>query len=83
MDFAVTVDHTRKIKESEKRDKYQDLARKLRKLWNMRVMAILIVISTLGSALGKIAGRVGSRWTNRDHLNYSITKIRQKRVLET
>ena len=31
VDFAVAADHRVKIKESEKRDKYSDLARKLKK----------------------------------------------------
>ena len=34
--------------ESKKRDKYLDLARKLRKLFNMKMMVIPIVISMLG-----------------------------------
>ena len=36
-----------KIEESENRVKYLDFARELKKLWNMRVTVILIVISTL------------------------------------
>ncbi len=45
------------MKESKKIDKYLDLARKLKKLWNMKVMVILIVIGALGmvpKALGKL-----------------------------
>ena len=49
MDFAVPVVHRVKIKESEKRDQYFDLARKLRKLWNMRVTVMPIVIGALGT----------------------------------
>ena len=37
VDFAVPADHRIKLKESEKRDKYLDLARELKKLWNMLV----------------------------------------------
>ena len=48
VDFAVPVDHRVKIKESEKRDKYLDLARQLKKLWNMKVMVIPVVIGVLG-----------------------------------
>ena len=33
-----------KIKEKETRSKYQDLARELKKLWNMRVTVLLNVI---------------------------------------
>ena len=35
--FAVPTDHRSEIKESEKRDKYLDLAKKLRKPWNITV----------------------------------------------
>ena len=45
MDFAVPADHRVKWKESEEKDKYLDLARKLKKkLWNMKVTIIPIVI---------------------------------------
>ena len=48
VDFVVPIDRKVKIKESEKRDKYFDLARKLRKLVNMRVTVIRIEIGALG-----------------------------------
>ena len=32
--FAIPADHRKKLKECEKRDKYLDLARELKKLWN-------------------------------------------------
>ena len=38
-----------KLKESEKKDRYLDLARELKKLWNMKVTFILIVIGALGT----------------------------------
>ena len=44
MDFAVPVDQRVKIKECDKRDKYFNLARDLRKLGNIRGTMILIVI---------------------------------------
>ena len=47
-DFAVPANHRVKIKENEKIEKYLDLARELNKLWNMRVMMILIVIGAPG-----------------------------------
>ena len=43
MDFAVPANHRAKLKESEKKDKYLDLARELKKLWNMKVTIKLIV----------------------------------------
>ena len=45
MDFAIQADHRIKLKESKMRD-YLDLAEK--KLWNMKLTTILIVISMLG-----------------------------------
>ena len=44
------IGHRVKIKKSEKRDKYLDLNRELRKLWNMRVTVIPIVVGALGMA---------------------------------
>ena len=49
MDFAVPADHRVKLKEYDKRDKYLILARELKKLWNMKVMIISIVIGALGT----------------------------------
>ena len=46
-DIAVLVDHIVKLKESEKKDKYMELAWELKKLWNMEVTVIPILISAL------------------------------------
>ena len=48
MDFAILADQRVKLKESEKINKYLDLARELKKLWKMKVTVIPIVISALG-----------------------------------
>ena len=53
-DFAVPVKHRVKVKECEKRDKYLDLAKKLKKLWNMKVMIIPIVIGALGTVTKRL-----------------------------
>ena len=37
VDFAVPADYRVKSKENEKKDKYLDLARELKKLWNIKV----------------------------------------------
>ena len=37
------------LKECEKRDKYYDFARELKKLWNMKVTIIPIVIGAIGT----------------------------------
>ena len=44
VDFVLTADHKIKLTESEKKDKYLDLARELKKLWNMKVKIIPVVI---------------------------------------
>ena len=49
VDFAVPADHWIKLKECEKRDKYIDLARELKKLWNMKVAIIPMVIGAFGT----------------------------------
>ena len=49
MGFAVPADHRIKFKESEKKDKYLDFARELKKLWNMKVTIIPIVIGAFGA----------------------------------
>ena len=49
VDFAVPADHRIKLKECETRDKYLDLERELKKLWNMKVKIIPIVIGAFGT----------------------------------
>ena len=49
VDFAAPADHRIKLKESKKKDKYFDLARELKKLWNMLVTIIPIVIGAFGT----------------------------------
>ena len=41
--------HRVKLKESEKRNKYLDVARELKKLWSMKVTVIPIVTGALGT----------------------------------
>ena len=49
MNFAVPTDHRIKLKECEKKVKYLDLDRELKKLWNMNVIIIAIVIGAFGT----------------------------------
>ena len=51
VNFAVSADHKIKLKESEKKDKYFDIAHELKKnkLWNMKVTIIPIVIGAFGT----------------------------------
>ena len=49
LDSAVPANYRVKLKESEKRDRYLDLAGELKKQWNMKVMVISIVIGVLST----------------------------------
>ena len=50
VDFTVPTNHREKINENEKRDKYLDLAREIKKkLWNKKVTVIPIIIGALGT----------------------------------
>ena len=75
VNFTVPADLSVNIKENEKRDKYLDLARIFKKLWNMRMTMIPIVI--IPQKLVKGAGRVGNWRMNWDRPNYGIVEISQ------
>ena len=52
--FAVPADHRINLKESERKDKYLDLARELKTLWNMKVTIVPIVIGALGTIIKEL-----------------------------
>ena len=49
MYFVVPVDYWVNLKESEKKDKYLDLASELKKLWNMKVTVVPIATDKLST----------------------------------
>ena len=49
VDFAVLADHRVKLKKNEKKNKYLDLARELKKLWNIKVTIIPFIIGALST----------------------------------
>ena len=57
VDFAVLADNGIKLKESEKKDKYLDVARELKKLLNMKVTIIPIVIGAFGTVTKRLLKR--------------------------
>ena len=62
VDFAVLADDGVKLKESEKKDKYLDLARELKKLRNIQVTIIPILINAFGTVTkGLLKGVVESK----------------------
>ena len=48
MDFAKPAGHRLKVKEIEKKNKYLDIFREWKKLWDMKVIVTPFVIGTLG-----------------------------------
>ena len=67
----------------EKIDKYLDLARKLKKVRNMKVTVIPIVVGSLGTVLISIEKRLEElEIRGRNHTNHRLARI-LRRVLET
>ncbi len=82
------ADHRIKLKECEKKDKYLDLARELKKLWNVQVTIIPIVIGAFGTVTkGLLKGledlEVGGRVETIQTTTILRTARILRRVLET
>ena len=58
IDFAIPYDSWVNAKEMKKTENYQDLAREVQKLWNMRTKVIPIVIGAPGTAPKKLSKRL-------------------------
>ena len=81
MDFAVLADHRIKMKECQKKDKYLDLARKLKILWNMKVAIIPIVIGAFGTVTkGLLKGREDLEVGRRVETIQTTTLLRTARI---
>ena len=82
MDFAILADHRVKLKENEKTDKYLDLAWELKKLWNMKVTIIPIVIGALGTVTeGLLKGLEDLEIKGRVETIQTSTLLRSVRIL--
>ena len=80
--FAVPADHRIKLKESEKKDKYSDLARELKKLWNMKVTIVPIVIGAFGTITeGLLKGPEGLQVGGRVETIHMTVLLRTARIL--
>ena len=84
MDFVVPAGHRIELKECEKRYKHLDLARELKKLWDIKVTIIPIVSSVTKRWVQRLedwdmAGRVDPVQTTALLRSVRI----QRRVLET
>ena len=80
MDFAVTTDHGKKLKRREKKDKYQNLDRELKKLRHLKVTIIPVVIGALGTVTkGLLKGKEEIR--GRVETIQTTTLLRTARIL--
>ena len=71
-----------KIKENEKRDKFLDLARELRKLWNTSVTLIIITIGALGTVSNGLARGGVKSWKSEDESQTLQTLLRLAGILK-
>ena len=68
---------TIELKEKEKITKYQDLARELKKQWNMKVRMIPIIVGAFGKVLksrGKETGGTGDQRKDQHHSDHCTVK---------
>ena len=81
MDFTVAADHRLKVKENKKKDKYLDLARKLKKNTmeheNNSYPNCRWCSGYSHQRFGKKTRRVRNKRLSGDHPNYSIVEIGQ------
>ena len=81
MNLAVQANQS-KVERKQKMDKYLDFARELKKLWNMKMMIISIVIAALGTVMkGLIQGLEGLEMIGRMDTIPTIALLRSARIL--
>ena len=82
VDLAVQADHKVKLKENEKKDKYLGFSRELKKVWNMKVTIIQIVIGALGiGTKGLVKGQEGFEIKERMETIQTTALLRSARIL--
>ena len=82
VNFAIPANHWIKLKEYEKRDRYLDLARELKNLWNMKVTIIPIVIGAFGIVTkGLLKGLEALEVGNRVETIQTTASLRTARIL--
>ena len=82
IDFAVLADHRIKLKECEKKDKYLDLAREMKKLLNMQLTIIPIVIGAFGTVTkGLLKGVEDLEVGEREETIQTTALLRTARIL--
>ena len=82
VDFAVPADHRIKLKKCEKKDKYLDLARELKKQRNMKVMILAMLNGAFGSInKGLLKGLENLEVGGRVETIQTTTLLRMARIL--
>ena len=82
MDLAVPADHRVKLKENEKKDKFLDLARELKKLWNIKVTIIPVVVGAFGTVTkGLLKGQEDLEIKGLVETTKATTFLRMARIL--
>ena len=80
--FTVPGDHRIKLKECEKTYKYLDLARELKKSWNMKVTVIPIVIGAFGTVTkGLLKGLEDLEFGGRVEIIQTTALLKTARIL--
>ena len=76
------MDQRINLKESERKDKYLDLARELKNLWNMKVTIVPIAIGPLGTVTkGLLKGPEDLEVGGRVETIQTTTLLRTARIL--
>ena len=86
--MGIVQDHWINLKEWEKKDKYLDIDRELKKIWNMKVTIIPIVIRAFGTVTKGLLKSLGDsevgRWVDIIQTPALVKRTRiLRRVLET
>ena len=82
VNFRILADHRVKIKENEKLDKYLDLARELKKLWNMKITVMQMIAGSQGTVFQGLEKRP-AEFEIRGRIESNLTTIllRSARIL--
>ena len=80
IDVAVPGDAKVELKEREKIDKYQDLARELRKLRKDKTRVVPIVVGALGTILKGLVGHLETIGVNRESRRFK--RLGTARILQ-
>ena len=78
VDFAIPLDPLVVEREQQKIEKYQDLAREIKKMWNTKVAVIPIVVGSLGSISKRF-----EMWTDKLGIKINIKDVQKTALLHS